>query len=290
MKCDMHVHTRYSGLCDIPVASRFCRESYSDPEALYARLKRLGMDLVTITDHDSIDAAESLRHLPDFFLSEEVSVRMPGGTRAHVGVYDIKERQHIELQRRRDDLPSFLSYLKEQKLLFSINHVFSGLTGPRSVSDWEWFEFHFPAIEVLNGCMIARTNRHAGELARRWGKLGLGGSDAHTLAAAGSAYTEVHGVASKDDFLSGLWHGRATVQGESGGYWKLTRDILLICTGMMRERPWTRILSPLLAGVPAAMLVNYCMEAVFAHRWHRQLVPGKAVSVRGSATLSAGEA
>jgi hypothetical protein len=37
------------------------------------------MAIVTITDHDSIDAAEILRKYPDFF-SEEVAVRMPTGT------------------------------------------------------------------------------------------------------------------------------------------------------------------------------------------------------------------
>ena len=44
------------------------------------------MDLVTVTDHDSIDAAERLRRHPDFFLSEEVSCLTPSGTELHVGV------------------------------------------------------------------------------------------------------------------------------------------------------------------------------------------------------------
>ena len=104
MKCDMHVHTRHSGKCNIPLLKWICRESYNDPETVYQSLKRRGMDLVTITDHDSIDAAESLRHYPDFFLSEEVSVEMPGGGEMHVGVYNINERQHMEVQRRRNDL------------------------------------------------------------------------------------------------------------------------------------------------------------------------------------------
>src|ERR1700761_4259998 len=62
MRCDLHVHTRHSGMCNIPGFHRFCRESYNDPEAVYQTLKRRGMDLVTVTDHDSIDAAEQLRH------------------------------------------------------------------------------------------------------------------------------------------------------------------------------------------------------------------------------------
>jgi len=46
---------------DAPGLSRICRESYNDPTEVYQRLKRLGMSIVTITDHDSIDAVETLR-------------------------------------------------------------------------------------------------------------------------------------------------------------------------------------------------------------------------------------
>ena len=72
-------------MCTIPVLRAVCRESYNQPLAVYEKLKRLGMDLVTITDHDSIDAVEGLRSRPDFFLSEEVSCRLPSGTELHVG-------------------------------------------------------------------------------------------------------------------------------------------------------------------------------------------------------------
>src|SRR6266849_561574 len=103
MRCDLHVHTIHSGMCTVPLLDRICRESYNDPLEVYTTLKRRGMDLVTITDHDSIDAAETLRHYPDFFLSEEVSCETPSGTRVHMGVYGITEWHHIELRRRRND-------------------------------------------------------------------------------------------------------------------------------------------------------------------------------------------
>src|SRR5580704_2105930 len=103
MKCDLHVHSWHSGMCTQPIANRICRESYSAPEQVYAGLKNRGMDLVTLTDHDSIGGAECLRRNPDFFLSEEVTCRMPSGTTAHIGVFDVTERDHVEIQRRRDD-------------------------------------------------------------------------------------------------------------------------------------------------------------------------------------------
>ena len=82
MRCDLHVHTMHSGMCNVPVFRKICRESYNDPLAVYDLLKRRGMNLVTITDHDSIGAAETLRKYPDFFVSEEVSCLTPDGGRA----------------------------------------------------------------------------------------------------------------------------------------------------------------------------------------------------------------
>src|SRR3954467_5257191 len=114
MRCDLHVHTLHSGMCDVPVLRAICRESYNHPLAVYEKLKRLGMDLVTITDHDSIDSVEELRSRPDFFLSEEVSCQLPSGTRLHVGVYDITDRDHIELQRRRSDFEALTAWLRER--------------------------------------------------------------------------------------------------------------------------------------------------------------------------------
>jgi predicted metal-dependent phosphoesterase TrpH len=258
-------------MCTVPLLDRICRESYNDPHALYQTLKRRGMDLVTVTDHDSIDAVEPLRSRPDFFLSEEVSCRTPHGTRLHMGVYDIEERHHRELQRRRDDLPSLLAYLEEQRLLFSINHVFSGLTGPRTDSDFEEFAARFPAVETRNGQMIAAANRHASAFAVRAGKIAIGGSDAHTSASLGRTYTEVAGARNAREFLSGLKQGRSLAIGDSGDYWKLTRAIFEIGTALMREHRAAMLLSPLLAAVPPVMLVNYALEAWFAMRWGRRV-------------------
>ena len=86
MRCDLHVHSTASGMCDTPGLTRICKESYNHPAEVYACAKRLGMSIVTLTDHDSIDAAEALRKYPDFFLSEEVTARMPTGTQIHLGV------------------------------------------------------------------------------------------------------------------------------------------------------------------------------------------------------------
>ena len=254
-------------MATVPVLNRFCRECYNPPEALYQKLKRRGLDLVTVTDHDCIDAGESLRHHPDFFLSEEVTCRAPSGNEFHVGVYDINEHQHTEIQRRRNDLPRLVAYLEEQRLFFSLNHVFSALTGRRAEEDFDWFEACFPAVEVLNGHLPARNNHLAGRLASYNRRVAVAGSDAHALGSAGSAWTEVRGARTKAEFLEGLREGHVQVRGESGNYWKLTCDVLAISREMFRENPVTLLLSPLLLSIPSFTLIDCFSERRFARKW-----------------------
>ena len=281
MRCDLHVHTRHSGMCTVPLLNRICRESYSDPQPVYEALKRRGMDLVTVTDHDSIDAVEPLRCHPDFFLSEEVSAVSPAGTKLHIGVYDIEERHHNGIQGRRDDLPALIAYLGEQRLFFTINHVYSSLTGARTESDFALFARHFPGIEVLNGQIPGLCNRRAGDFAARFGKAIAGGSDAHTLASLGRTYTEVAGARTRQEFLDGLRAGRASLFGESGGYWKLTSAVMELGSRMMREKPWTLLLSPLAVAIPVVTLANCIREFAFVYHWasrtctpHGRPIPG----------------
>ena len=268
----MHVHSYFSGLCTTPFVRRFCRESYSDPLEVYSTLRARGMSLFTLTDHDSIEGSESLRRYPGFFLSEELTCRMPSGTEVHIGVYDFHERQHAQLQQRRNDMVALLMYLTERRIFFSVNHVFSSLTGPREREDFPWFQDYFPAIESLNGHMLASANHDASALARQWRKIGIGGSDAHTLPSLGTACTEVPGARDKEEFFAGLRDGRGRIVGGSGGFTKLTRDVFLIGFEMTREKSWTRILWPLAAMVPAFTLLNYCGERAFRHRWAARIL------------------
>ena len=267
----MHVHTIQSGMCTVPMLRHVCRESFNDPLEVYETLKRRGMDLVTVTDHDSIDAVEPLCWNRDFFLSEEVTCLTPSGTKFHMSVFDINPRQHMELQRRRDDLVSLIAYLREQRLFFSVNHAFSSLTGERTDADFALFEASFPAFETLNGHMLKSANMAAASLAGGLGKAPVAGSDSHTLRSLGLTYTEVPGARNKTEFLDGLRQGRGHVCGETGNYWKLTRVICEIGLGMMREKAWTRVLLPCVLAVPAVMLANHVQEFLFARRWKRRL-------------------
>jgi predicted metal-dependent phosphoesterase TrpH len=270
-------------MCTLPLLKTLCRECYSEPEAVYQTLRRGGMDLVTVSDHDSIAAAGALSRHADFFISEEVTCRMPSGNELHIGVYDLTEVQHVDIQRRRNDLPRLVAYLNEQQLFYSVNHAFSALTGRRSLEDFAWFDVAFPAVEVRNGHILERCNRLAERMAQHSGRAMLGGSDAHTLWSLGSVCTHVPGVRNKAEFLEGLRRGRGQVQGRSGSFWRLTRDVLQICAALMEEKPAASLLAPLVLAVPVVTLLNYVMEDLFARRWGSRWKRSRGLEKRPSA-------
>jgi hypothetical protein len=233
------------------------------------------MSIVTLTDHDSIDAAEALRKHPDFFLSEEVTVKMPAGTEMHLGVYGITERDHVEIQRRRKDFVSLMMYVTEKKLFFSVNHVFSGLTGRRLDEDFNWFASYVPAFESRNGQMWPKANESAARLAERLGKIPVGGSDSHTIAGVGRTFTEVPGARTVEEFFSGLRGGKGQVHGEHGGYLKLTADVFSIVWSLWMEKPWTLALAPLAPLVPAFTAGHWANEIRFCKKWSAALENGE---------------
>jgi hypothetical protein len=245
MRCDLHVHTVHSGMCTVPVLSRVCRESYNEPAALYETFKRRGMGLVTVTDHDSIDASEELRSHPDFFLSEEVPCTMPSGARMHAGVYGISERDHIELQRRRTDIQRLLAYALERRLFVTVNHLYSSLTGTRDDDDF----------------------------AARFNKPRTGGSDAHTLDSVARTFTEIPSVYTAEDFLTALRRGRGIPRGQSGDYWKLTGAVMGIGGSLIAETPWMAAFGALFALVPAVTFANHLRELAFAWYWTQRNRP-----------------
>jgi predicted metal-dependent phosphoesterase TrpH len=275
MRCDLHVHSTGSGMCNTPGLTRVCKESYNEPEDVYRVSKQRGMSIVTVTDHDSIDALEVLRKHPDFFISEEVTVRMPSGTEMHLGVYAISEKDHTQIQRRRNDFIALMMYLTERKLFFSVNHVFSGLTGRREEDDFNWFASYAPAFEIRNGQMCPEANGHAEKLVKTLGKVGTAGSDSHTLAGVALTYTEVPGARTVEEYFLGLRAGRGIAHGEHGAYAKLTLDIFRFGSGLVHEKPWAVALLPFTAFIPAITAGHWLNELRFCKKWSAQL-NGKA--------------
>ncbi|HSP06437.1 MAG TPA: PHP domain-containing protein, partial [Acidobacteriota bacterium] len=116
LKCDMHCHTYYSGPTGHMTAFE-PMDSYNSPQGLYNLARQRGMDLVTITDHDSIDGClaflDKNPDAKDFFTGEEVTVHVPEfKTDVHIAVYHITEAQHREITRLKGNFDETVTYLR----------------------------------------------------------------------------------------------------------------------------------------------------------------------------------
>jgi predicted metal-dependent phosphoesterase TrpH len=286
MRCDLHVHTRHSGAVDLPLLRHVGRESYSEPIEVYWTALRRGMDLVTITDHDTIEGALQIAHLPQAFVSEEVTCWLPEGRRLHLGVFDIDARHHVVIQSRASDAEALFAYLAEQRLPFCLNHPFSPLTGKREIGDLHLGLERAASIEVLNSMMPAASNEHARAAARLSGRPEVGGSDAHALPSVAKAFTEVPAARTREAFLSGLRAGMTLARGESGSYRRLVGDIGTVFAGALGENTMlagrslgdlgrlaaAAALVPVLLLLPAIALTTFLRERIMAEAYHRRFL------------------
>jgi predicted metal-dependent phosphoesterase TrpH len=271
MRCDLHVHSKYSGPLTLPVLGRIVRECYSEPAAVYEAALARGMDLVTLTDHDSIQGALELAGRPDFFVGEEVTCALPEGRELHLGVFDITEGQHATIQTRRHDAESLFAYLTDERIPFCVNHLFSPLTGRREVSDFYLALAHAPLIEALNGMLPAQSNEFSRRVGRAWGLAPVGGSDAHDLAGVARSYTTVPRARRKDEFLAGLRQGLTVPAGKVGNHARLMVAVFSVAFGAFVEGAAHALSSPaeaarlaaLLATLPALALVPLVALARF---------------------------
>lgn len=235
LRADLHVHSYHSGYASHLGFLR-ARDCYSEPEAVYRTAKARGMDLVTITDHDSIGGClEFLEKHPgaaDFFMSEEVSCRVPDlELKVHLGAYGIDERIHHEVQRLRPNLYEAAEYLRREGVFVSLNHPFFFFRRQMTVA--HYVDTLVPlcaGIELRNGAMLPEQNALVGRVILDRQRAGAGlpvavaGSDAHTLRAVGTTYTEAPGR-SREDFFDSLRAGRTRVAGRHGGPVRIASEI-----------------------------------------------------------------
>ncbi len=233
-RADLHCHSYFSGVARHLYTLR-CRDSFSWPLAVYRVAKRRGMDLVTITDHDSIDGCLELlsRHpVPDFIIGEEVTACVPEFRHhIHVGVYDITEAQHRDIQKLRGNAHELVGYLRSQGVLFALNHFFHDFKDSSRLFEFvDLMSGLFEVFEEQNGAMQRRHNLLVSQLLLHLEKGGkrlgrIGGSDAHTLRRIGRTYTVSDTARSKEEFLADIRNGRTRVEGRHCNQWDLAGDI-----------------------------------------------------------------
>lgn len=246
MKLDTHVHSLYSGYSTIPGLNRLMRESYNTPRAIYRRAKSRGMHLVTITDHDRIDGVLTIAHFDDVIVGCEVTAMFPDSdVRVHLGVLNITEAQHREIDRLRANIYDLLRYLRQERIFVSLNHVASRvngrITGQHLAAMLPWID----GFETRNGSRLAIQNRTAERLAADHGKVHIGGSDAHTLRGVGLTWIEAPFAHSRQAFIDELRAGRIRPGGRHGSSLTMASDVLRMTSSLycehgraLIEKPW----------------------------------------------------
>jgi predicted metal-dependent phosphoesterase TrpH len=193
------------------------------------------MDLVTITDHDCLagclELLDRLGEREHFITGEEVSATFREFSHTvHLGVYALNEAQHREIQRLRADARELVPYLRQQNLLFALNHFFHNFAdGGRVLEFTERMVELFNVFEIRNGSQERDHNTliaHLVEACRQRGRpVGIiAGSDSHTLRRLGRTYTTCP-AASREEFLQAIRSGRSQVLGAHSNHLSLAADI-----------------------------------------------------------------
>lgn len=237
MKLDPHVHTFHSGRTTIYPLSLIMNESYNTPDGVYRRAKSRGMDLVAITDHDRIDGALEIADRPDVIVGCEVTAVFPNDSVAvHLGVLDVSEVQHGEIQRLRHDVRELLPYLRREEIFTTLNHVASRINGPITAAHIASLMPWVDGIEVINGSRLPTQNRTAACLADACGKVPVAGSDSHTRRGIGRTWIDAPAATTREAFLDALHAGRVEVGGRQGSYFTMASDMLRLASGYYQER------------------------------------------------------
>ena len=234
MRIDLHVHSCYSRRPSAWFLKKIgTPESFTQPLQIYRIARRRGMHWVTISDHNKIDGALEIAHLPQTFISEEVTTYFPEDRcKVHVLVLNITEAQHREIQKTRENIFDLIEMLRAADIFHVLAHPLYAVNDRLTPAHFERLLLLFRCFE-LNGARNDEANtcleRILAKLApadiermadchglapygpEPWRKVMTGGSDDHSGLSIARTHTLVPGAATVDELLAGIAAGRARI-------------------------------------------------------------------------------
>jgi predicted metal-dependent phosphoesterase TrpH len=169
VRLDLHVHSSHSV------------DGRSSVESLAARAVALGLGGLALTDHNTVAGHGALAELrsryPSLLLLAGVEISTDLGHVLGIGVGGVPPT--------RPSFSSALAWVRDQGGVPIVAHPFRRPHGAGPA-----LPAGPVAIEVVNGHTRTSSNARAAELARRVGGPTTGGSDAHSSAELGRAWTE----------------------------------------------------------------------------------------------------
>ncbi len=224
----MHVHSTASELSKLGIQrSLHLPECATEPAEVYELAKRRGMDFVTITDHDTIAGVQTLAHLSDTFVSEELTVHFKGEPQAvHVLCYGITPEDHEWLQAHNDDVEACADYLRSGEITAALAHPFYAVAAPLLARHRRRLAQLFPIWETRNGSRAKELNLPAFVYIETRGGTAIGGSDDHAGIDIGRTFTQTPRCATPAEFLAEIRIGNADAHGDQGSAAKWTHAAL----------------------------------------------------------------
>jgi hypothetical protein len=253
LKADLHVHSCFSDHPSEWFLQRLgAGESYTKPEWIYRTAKEKGMDLVTITDHNSIEGALILKekYPEDVITGVESTTYFPeDGCKIHVLIYGLTEEGFQDIERIRNNIYDLRDYLKEKKLAHAVAHATYAINGKLTIEHLNKLILLFDMFEGINGGRHQINNVVWQRLLKSltpgkieslyhkyrlepfsetpWIKGLIGGSDDHAGFFIGETFTEVR-TAHPADFLKRLMNKEARPTGRHNDYKSLAFSIYKI--------------------------------------------------------------
>ncbi len=239
-RIDLHVHSQHSRSAGDWILDKLqINECYTEPMTVYRIAKGRGMDFVTLTDHDTINGALELAHLPDFFISEEISAYFPQDrAKVHILAYGVNEAQHADIQKLRYNIYELVPYLRSQGIVHALAHPFFKMGPVLTLEHIEQMLVMFNIFEVKNGgkqlvpenlvdLIIQRlTPEKIEELADKhglepfgptpWLKGRIAGSDDHGGILISEPHTKTETAASTAELIAHIGAGRTRPIGHGG--------------------------------------------------------------------------
>ena len=234
MRIDLHVHSKFSTRPSQWILQKLgCPESFTEPHEIYHVAKTRGMTLVTITDHNRIEGALEIAHLPDAFVSEEITTYFPEDRcKIHVLALNIDEAQHRDIQKVRENIYELVDYLIEAGILHILAHPLYSVNDRLTVTHIEKllllfknFEMNGARNDQTNACLqhilrqltpadidrLADDHGIAPRMEEPWRKNITGGSDDHSSLNIARTHTEIPDADTLADALAGILNHRARV-------------------------------------------------------------------------------
>ncbi|MGC8925715.1 MAG: glycosyltransferase [Calditerrivibrio sp.] len=253
IKADLHVHSKYSR----KPSEWFLRkigaaESYTEPETLYSKLEDKGMDLVTITDHNTIKGCLKLKEKSDLdtFISVESTAHFPeDDCKIHILIYDITESEFEEIQRLRYNIYEMREFIYEKGIAHSVAHPIYSVNDKLTLDHIEKLILMFDNFETVNGCrgeiynktitdiLLSITRKRFDDLLNKhnlkltkynWEKGFTGGSDDHAGLLMGKAYTCSDFANNRETFIQALKDRKTLGLGTSADFYTLAFNIYKI--------------------------------------------------------------